>query len=124
MTDAHLFYLDADQQWDLAFDPNQWIIRRRNTPRMNSKGAHSAIYRWEGKWFVGGKKCALHPFISGERPPLPPDQRPRIVLTSTAVFWLEALPQSFREFREMSCVSLPRRLDSPHCRRAPQCHAQ
>ncbi len=28
MTDRHLFYLDADWEWDLAYDQCQWMIRR------------------------------------------------------------------------------------------------
>jgi len=31
--DDRLFYLDANQQRDLAFDQNQWMIRRRKASR-------------------------------------------------------------------------------------------
>ena len=105
MTDYRLFFLDADQQWDLAFDKNQLMIRRRKGPKADSKGGHSAIRRWEAKWFVGSHKRALHPFISGARPPLPEGQRPRIVLTPEAAFRLLSLPDRFLDFRDMAVQS-------------------
>jgi site-specific DNA-cytosine methylase len=105
LTDYRLFFLDADQNWDVAFDQNQWLIRRKNTPRRDSKGAHSAIPRWKAKWHVGSHKRALHPFIDGTRPPLPEGQRPRIVLTPEAAFRLQSLPDRFLDFQDMAAQS-------------------
>ncbi len=63
MTDGPLFTLDADQHWDLAFDAQQWMIRRRKLKLKvstgDSKAGHSPIYRWEpnGMWAARNARC-------------------------------------------------------------------
>ena len=99
MSDHHLFYLDAAQEWDLAADANQWIIRRRRSARKaptgSSGGDQNAIYAWE-PLAVGSEKRTLYQFIDGRRgPPLSPEKRPRILLTPEAVLALSELPDSF-----------------------------
>ncbi len=57
MSDTHLFFLDADQKWDLAYDRNQWMIRRNKGVRKAQNGAreagHSVFYKWEAKCTSG-----------------------------------------------------------------------
>jgi len=109
MTDRHLLYLDAAQLWDLAFDSQQWMIRRRRSPRRASggrvEGDHSAVYTWEPRWYVGGEKRVLFDYIEGKRPPLPEKDRPRIRLTPAAVLALSELPDRFQTWRDQSPVA-------------------
>ncbi len=98
MTDQHLFFLDADQKWDLAYDRNQWMIRKRQSDRKLSARAmeagHSAE-RWEAMWFIGSHKDGLMPFVDGTSHTSHEKDRPRIVLTDEAQTKIDALPDLF-----------------------------
>ncbi len=91
MSDTHLFFLDADHKWDLAYDHNQWMIRRNKGVRKAQNGAreagHSAI-KWEPRWFIGSKKAGLLTFILGNE----------IELTEEAKAAYKALPDTFFEW--------------------------
>ncbi len=91
MSDTHLFYLDAEKTWDLAYDRNQWMIRRNKGDRKAQNGAreagHSAI-KWEPRWFIGSKKTGLLTFILGKE----------IELTGKAKAAYKALPETFLEW--------------------------
>jgi hypothetical protein len=55
MSDTHLFYLDADKKWDLAYDHNQWMIRRNKGVRKAQNGAREAGLHPDAIWlFVDG----------------------------------------------------------------------
>ena len=53
MSDTHLFFLGADKKWDLAYDRNQWMIRRykgvRKAQGWAREAGHSAI-KGEPRW--------------------------------------------------------------------------
>ena len=101
MSDRHLFYLDADRRWDLAWDSQQWMVRRRQAQRRGTEGLHASDFLWGPVWYVGSEKRTLHQYIEGERgPPLPVDKRPRIVLTAEAQAKLDALPDRFLDWRD------------------------
>lgn len=91
MPDTHLFFLDADQKWDLAYDRNQWMIRRNKGVRKAQNGAreagHSAI-KWEPRWFIGGRKTGLLTFVLGNG----------IKLTGEAKEAYDALPATFLDW--------------------------
>ena len=91
MSDTHLFFLDADQKWYLAYDANQWVIRRNKGVRKAHNGAreagHSAI-KWEPRWFIGSTKTGLLTFILGNE----------IELTEEAKAAYKALPDTFLEW--------------------------
>ncbi len=93
MSDTHLFFLDADQKWDLAYDRNQWMIRRNKGVRKAQNGAreagHSAI-KWEPRRFIGSEKTGLLTFILGND----------IELTEEAKAKLNALPDRFLDWHE------------------------
>ena len=107
MDDRHLFYLDAACRWDLAWDRQQWMIRRHKGPRKAPPRAvgpgYSAFCLWEPRWSVGSEKRILHQFISGERGSggLPEAKRPRIELTGEARARPEALPNRFLDWRDV-----------------------
>ncbi len=84
MTDHHLFWLDEDRKWDLACDRLQWMIRRHT-------GIHKQTGKpkFEGRWFIGGKKRSL---VEGF-------ERFGIKLTAEARAMLEALPETYPLFR-------------------------
>ncbi len=45
MADTHLF--DLSNEWDIAFDVNQWMVRRRKGFLGGAETGHSTNYRWE-----------------------------------------------------------------------------
>ncbi len=95
MSDTHLFFLDAMKRWDLAYDHNQWMIRRNKGVRKAQNGAreagHSAI-KWKPRWFIGSKKTGLLTFILGNE----------IELTEEANEAYGALPATFLEWMAAS----------------------
>ncbi len=106
MTDHHLFWLDEDRKWDLACDRLQWMVRRHT-------GIHKQTGKpkFEGRWFIGGKKRSL---VEGF-------ERFGIKLTAEARAMLEALPESYPLFRLQPLEarhSVMERFRLPKCRTA------
>ena len=90
MADTHLF--DLSNEWDIAFDANQWMIRRRKGFLGGAETGHSTNYRWEPKWYVGSEKRTLSRYIEEQRIPLTPEAR----------FRFDALPDTFKQFHQAS----------------------
>lgn len=80
MSDRHLFWLNDEKTHDLAFDKNQWMIRRIRTV----KGQPSA----QPLWYVGGAKRILRWGIGREG----------IRLSDNAREALDSLPATFGDF--------------------------
>ncbi len=88
MADKHLFNLDADARWRLAYDKQQWVLQRRQQgPRPgNSHGI--ADSGWRAVSFIGGTKTTLGRLFR-ER---------GISLTPQAQAQFDGLPEQFMDF--------------------------
>ncbi len=78
-----LFPLNAD--WRLAYDPNQWILQRRPTPK---RASSSAISPWQSVSFIGSHKSTLTRLYREEGIKLTPEAEAR----------MDALPERFLDF--------------------------
>ncbi len=90
--DHHLFWLDAEHEWDIACDRLQWILRKK--AGKVTLGKHTGEQRQKAVWFVGRKKATLLEPFTGDEP------RYQIQLTAEARVHLDALPDTFSLFHD------------------------
>jgi len=88
MADKHLFNLDTEGRWRLAYDRQQWVLQRRVGSPRPGKGAAVRDTGWRGVSFVGGKKATLHRLF----------REKGVSLTAEAQSRLDALPEQFMDF--------------------------
>ena len=79
MADMHLFTLDAESHWRLAFDRRQWVVQRRagKPCRRGSDGAAMRRTGWQAVSFVGGTKATLRRVLAEAGIPLTPEAQAR-----------------------------------------------
>lgn len=79
LADQALFTLDKDERWQLAYDPQQWILHRRGS-KPNAG--------WKPVAFVGGSKLTLYRILAEYG----------VEITEDAKFLFDSFPTQFLDW--------------------------